>query len=66
MESPATGGSRLAHLAASPDVQDETGGYYDHDRLREPSALARDDALADRLYDVSAGLVGLSTSRGPA
>ncbi|HEX3931375.1 MAG TPA: SDR family oxidoreductase [Nocardioides sp.] len=66
MESPATGGSRLAHLAASPDVEGETGGYYDHDRLREPSVLARDDALADRLHDVSAGLVGLSTSRGSA
>jgi NAD(P)-dependent dehydrogenase (short-subunit alcohol dehydrogenase family) len=60
MEAPAVGGARLAHLAASPEVEGETGGYYDHDRPTEPSALAQDDVLGDRLYDVSARLVGLS------
>jgi retinol dehydrogenase-14 len=63
MESPEVGGSRLAYLAASPEVEGETGGYYQRNRLREPSDLARDDALGERLYDVSARLVGLS---GPA
>jgi retinol dehydrogenase-14 len=61
MESPEVGGSRLAYLAASPEVEGESGGYYQRNRLREPSDLARDDALAERLYDVSAGLVGLSS-----
>ena len=37
-----------------------TGGYYDHNRLRSPSALAQDDALGERLYAVSARLVGLA------
>jgi len=60
MEPPAVGGSRLAYLAASPEVEGATGGYYDHNRLRDPSRLARDDALGDRLYAVSAGLVGLA------
>ena len=60
METPEVGGSRLAFLAASPDVEGQTGGYYQRNRLREPSELARDDALGERLYDVSAGLVGLS------
>jgi len=66
MESPQVGGARLAHLATSPDVEGDTGGYYERNQVREPSDLARDDALGDRLYDVSAELVGLSTSRGPA
>ena len=60
METPEVGGSRLAFLAASPEVEGQTGGYYQRNRLREPSELARDDALGERLYDVSAGLVGLS------
>jgi retinol dehydrogenase-14 len=59
MESPQVGGSRLAYLATSPEVEGETGGYYQRNRLREPSELARDDALGDRLYDVSAAMVGL-------
>jgi retinol dehydrogenase 14 len=60
MESPAVGGSRLAYLATSSEVEGSTGGYYDHNRLREPSRLAQDDALGQRLYDVSARLVGLT------
>ena len=60
MESPATGGARLAYLAASPDVEGQTGGYYRRNRLAEPSALALVDDLGERLYDVSAGMVGLT------
>ena len=59
---PATGGARLAYLAVSPEVEGQTGGYYQRNRLREPSALALDDALGERLYDVSAALVGLPRS----
>jgi NAD(P)-dependent dehydrogenase (short-subunit alcohol dehydrogenase family) len=62
MESPQVGGSRLAYLAASPEVEGQTGGYYDRNRLRDPSTLAQDDALGERLYDVSARLVGLAGS----
>jgi retinol dehydrogenase 14 len=64
MEKPAVGGSRLAYLATSPEVEGQTGGYYEHNRLREPSELARDDSLGDRLYDVSARLVGLGSEEG--
>jgi retinol dehydrogenase 14 len=60
MESPAVGGSRLAYLAINPDVEGRTGGYYDRNRLRDPSSLAQDDALGDRLYDLSARLFGLA------
>jgi retinol dehydrogenase 14 len=60
MESPQTGGSRLAYLATSPEVEGQSGGYYQRNRLREPSDLARDDALGDRMYELSASLVGLT------
>jgi retinol dehydrogenase-14 len=60
MESPAVGGSRLAYLATSPEVEGSTGGYYQRNRLTEPSELARDDQLGRRLYDASAMLVGLA------
>ena len=60
MESPEVGGSRLAYLAASPEVEGATGGYYDHNRVRDPSQLAQDDELGERLYGLSARLVGLA------
>jgi NAD(P)-dependent dehydrogenase (short-subunit alcohol dehydrogenase family) len=60
MESPEVGGARLAYLAASPEVEGASGGYYDRNRLRDPSRLAQDDALGERLYDVSSRLVGLA------
>jgi retinol dehydrogenase 14 len=60
MESPRVGGQRLAYLATSPDVEGRTGGYYRRNQVREPSELARDDALGDRLHDVSAAMVGLT------
>jgi retinol dehydrogenase-14 len=62
MESPEVGGSRLAWLATSPDVEGQSGGYYERNRLKEPSELARDDALGRRLYDASATLVGLAAA----
>jgi NAD(P)-dependent dehydrogenase (short-subunit alcohol dehydrogenase family) len=60
MESPEVGGSRLAYLASSPEVEGQTGGYYRRNRLCDPSELARDDVLGELLYAVSAGLVGLA------
>ena len=61
MESPEVGGARVAYLGSEPSRSREpTGGYYERNRLRDPSSLAQDDALGDRLYDVSARLVGLA------
>jgi retinol dehydrogenase-14 len=62
MEPPEVGGSRLAYLATSPEVEGETGGYYDRNRMREPSELARDDVLAEQLYVASARLTGLDAT----
>jgi len=66
MVSPATGGARLTFLATSPEVEGRTGGYYEQDRLKEPAALARDDAVADRLDAVSRELVGLTRGKDAA
>jgi NAD(P)-dependent dehydrogenase (short-subunit alcohol dehydrogenase family) len=60
MISPETGGARIAYLATSPEVEGRTGGYYEQDRLTEPGALARDDAVAARLEAVSRELVDLT------
>jgi retinol dehydrogenase-14 len=59
MSAPAAGGAHITYLALSPEVEGATGGYYDDDKLKEPSDTARDDAVAARLREVSAELVGI-------
>lgn len=59
MVSPSEGGRRITHLAVAPEVEGLTGGYYDDDKLKEPSELAQDEATGERLLEVSRGLVGL-------
>lgn len=59
MLTPEEGGNRIAHLAMSPEVEGQTGGYYDKYKLKTPSKLARDEALAKKLWDISAKLVKL-------
>jgi retinol dehydrogenase 14 len=59
MRSPAEGGANITFLAIGPEVEGETGGYYDDDRLKEPSDLARDDEVGARLREVSAEMVGV-------
>jgi NAD(P)-dependent dehydrogenase (short-subunit alcohol dehydrogenase family) len=59
MTTPEQAAQRLVYLAMSPEVADRTGLYFDKSRPKEPSRLARDDALARKLWDESARLVGL-------
>jgi retinol dehydrogenase-12 len=51
--SPQRGAATIVYLATSPDVAGKTGGYYVKSQLREPSAAARDDETARRLWQVS-------------
>lgn len=60
MVSPEEGGDRIVFLATSPQVEGKTGGYYEKDRIVEPSKLAQDDTLASRLWDVSASMTKLA------
>ena len=59
MLSPEEGARAIVRLAASRELEGRTGGYYERDALARPSRLAEDEALARRLWDVSARLVHL-------
>ena len=62
MRTPSEGGDRIVYLATSPEVEGLTGGYYEKNRLVEPSRTARDHALGGRLWDESAKLARLPRS----
>lgn len=60
MVTPRQGGEAIVFLATSPELEGQTGGYYESNRLVRPSRLAQDDALATRLWDVSAKMVKMA------
>ncbi|MES2488171.1 MAG: SDR family oxidoreductase [Pseudomonadota bacterium] len=47
------GAATTLYCALSPDVAEQTGLFYEECNLREPSALAKDTALAARLWKES-------------
>ncbi|MFI6165438.1 SDR family oxidoreductase [Nocardia sp. NPDC051052] len=51
------GGRALNYLATDPEVDGITGAYFQRNRIKTPSRRARDDALGQRLCQVSAMLV---------
>ncbi len=57
---PEQGAKVIVRLAADPGLEGRTGGYYEKDRVVQPSRLARDEAVARRLWEVSAALTHLS------
>jgi NAD(P)-dependent dehydrogenase (short-subunit alcohol dehydrogenase family) len=59
--SPEKGADTIVYLASSPEVDKETGEYFVKRKVATPSAAARDDAAAKRLWEASEALVG----RGP-
>jgi len=63
MASPERGADTIVYLASSPDVADETGGYYVKRQRREPSAAARDDAAARKLWEISEKMTGLTSAQ---
>ncbi|MGO8771654.1 SDR family oxidoreductase [Mycobacterium sp.] len=62
MITPEEGGRRISHLTRAPQLAETTGQYFEDNAIREPSALALDDALARRLRKESDRLVGLGYS----
>jgi len=58
MLTPEQGARTTLHCASAAQVQHETGLYYDDCRPRTPSALARDGALAQALWQRSAEWTG--------
>jgi NAD(P)-dependent dehydrogenase (short-subunit alcohol dehydrogenase family) len=59
--SPERGARSLVWLALSDDAASLNGEYIEDEKVATPSAQARDDALARRLWERSAELVGLPT-----
>jgi NAD(P)-dependent dehydrogenase (short-subunit alcohol dehydrogenase family) len=60
--SPQRGARSLVWLALSEQAAALTGEYVQDEKVLAPSAQAQDDTLAERLWERSAQLVGLSTN----
>jgi NAD(P)-dependent dehydrogenase (short-subunit alcohol dehydrogenase family) len=58
MSTPEKGGERAAWVATSDDLRGKNGGYYEESTPATPSALARDDLAAKRLWDASVERTG--------
>lgn len=59
VETPATGAETVVYLAVDDDVGDVTGAYFRDCQRVDPSATARDDDLAERLWTASERLTGV-------
>jgi retinol dehydrogenase-14 len=59
--SPQKGAARIVQLAVSPELAGLNGRYFEKGKPVAPAPLAQDEALAKRLWEVSAGMVGLSS-----
>lgn len=66
MLTPAQGAERITWLAAAAETATTTGGYFHDNRPKEPSALAKEAGLGERLWGASARLVGLPPGPEPA
>jgi NAD(P)-dependent dehydrogenase (short-subunit alcohol dehydrogenase family) len=60
MLSPDKGAKTQVYLAASPEVQGVSGEYFEFHGRKESSAESQDQGLAERLWDTSARMVGLT------
>ena len=52
------GADSIVYLASSPEVETTTGEYFVKRKIADPSAAARDDAAAKRLWQASEKLAG--------
>lgn len=59
---PEKGARTSIYLASSPEVSEVSGKYFVKCKVRSPSKVARDDAAAERLWQVSEDLVGKAGS----
>jgi retinol dehydrogenase 14 len=59
------GASYVVDLAARADLADVRGKYFEEGKMVDPSPAGRDAALAKRLWDVSASMVGLPSNASP-
>jgi retinol dehydrogenase 14 len=62
MRSPARGAVTSIHVASAPDLEQVTGRYFVNSKPKRSSKLSYDVADAARLWQVSAELVGLTST----
>jgi retinol dehydrogenase-12 len=62
-KSPEKGAVTPLYVVASPELRGVNGAYFEKTRQVQPSALARDDAAAERLWTLSEQLTGQSSPR---
>ena len=53
---PVEGADTLVYLASAPEVAKVTGAYFVKRKAVQPSAAARDDAAARKLWEASEAL----------
>jgi hypothetical protein len=61
---PEQGADTLVWLVSSPDVSEETGGYFVDRKRAIPSAQAQDMEAARRLWEVSERQTGMAMQGG--
>lgn len=66
MKSPEQGARTSIHLASSPELDGVSGKYFADGRAKPSSRASYDVEAAGRLWQVSAELVGLHATGGPA
>ena len=62
MKTPAQGAATSTYLASSPDVEAITGQYFANSTPKKSNKSSYDTTAANRLWQVSADLVGLATA----
>ena len=62
MKTPQQGAATSIDLASSPKVEGVTGVYFADGRPQRSNTLSYDEGAAARLWQVSAGLVGLTAA----
>ncbi|MGO8885871.1 MAG: hypothetical protein ACLPUO_13965 [Streptosporangiaceae bacterium] len=62
MKAPEQGAATPIYLASSPEVEGVTGQYFANRKAKKSSKSSYDTAAAARLWRLSAGLVGLTTT----
>jgi retinol dehydrogenase 14 len=63
MKSPAQGAATSIHLASAPELERVSGRFFENRRPIHSSARSYDLAVAARLWEASANLVGLTAAR---
>ena len=63
LKTPAQGAATSIYLASSADVEGITGGYFADRKPKRSNESSYDTAAANRLWQVSADLVGLTAAR---